>query len=76
MAGTYGMWYGYMLICIGCGESWYDEGRGFRPFQRGWRKAAIARALAMWSKANPMRLEAARQHAEWTAAEDQVEAER
>ena len=64
MAGTYGLMYGYGLTYIGCGERWYDEGRGFRPPKRAWRIAAVRHALEIWPKAMPMRQEVDRQHAD------------
>jgi hypothetical protein len=46
-----GMWYGETLTCLGCGDSWQDGERGYRPFQRGWRQKAIAQAKATWAQA-------------------------
>lgn len=44
-------WYGWMVTCCGCGDSWEDGERLPRPFARGWRAAAIARARAAWAAA-------------------------
>jgi hypothetical protein len=39
-------WYEDYFLCSNCGE---DNGSGYRPFKRGWRKANIADALE-WLK--------------------------
>jgi hypothetical protein len=46
-----GVWYGDTWTCLACGESWTTEGRGYRPFRRGWRAEAIARARQEWATA-------------------------
>lgn len=42
-------WYGATLTCLGCGDSWSDGERGYRPFARGWRQKAIADATKRWN---------------------------
>ena len=38
-------WYGWKFTCLTCGDAWDDMGDRFgRPFQRGWREAAVADA--------------------------------
>ncbi len=37
-------WYGPNLTCLRCGEAWDEEGRCERPFERAWRKRAVADA--------------------------------
>ena len=41
-------WYGAAWYCLGCGDRWQDGERGERPFMRGWRAEAIARAKRGW----------------------------
>ena len=41
-------WYGSEWNCLGCGDRWADGERGERPFMRGWRQEAIARAKRGW----------------------------
>lgn len=53
-----GAWYGMRLTCCGCGDSWSEEGRMERPFQRGWRTEAIARARSDWDAAGAFDREA------------------
>ncbi len=43
-------WYGTEWTCLGCGDSWCDGERGYRPFERGWRPKAIARARDRWAR--------------------------
>lgn len=74
MAGTYGTWYGWMLICIGCGDKFDSEDAGMsrrceRPFAPNWKAERIKSALRMWAKASPMKQEIARQDAEWDRLE-------
>jgi hypothetical protein len=42
-------WYGAEWHCLGCGDRWQDGELGSRPFMRGWRKEAIARAKRDWA---------------------------
>ena len=44
-------WHGSDLICCNCGDSWGEEGRYERPFERGWRKRASAAAKRLWLRA-------------------------
>ena len=37
--------------CTNCGDTWSGEGLGYRPFARGWRQKAIAKALKDWERA-------------------------
>lgn len=46
-----GMFYGSIQYCCYCGDQWSDGERGERPFQRGWRQKAIARARQYWADA-------------------------
>ncbi len=39
-------WYGGEITCLNCGDSWNEEGRAPRPFERGWREKSISRAKA------------------------------
>ena len=41
-------WYGWTITCLTCGDSWQDGEMIERPFQRGWRKEAVARAKKFW----------------------------
>jgi hypothetical protein len=41
-------YYGSIWTCCGCGDSWSDGERMPRPFARGWRARAIAKAKARW----------------------------
>lgn len=34
-------WYGPLLTCLSCGDSWQDGERLMRPFARGWRQRSI-----------------------------------
>jgi len=45
----YQHWYGSEWYCLGCGDRWQDGERGERPFMRGWREQAIARATTGWN---------------------------
>jgi hypothetical protein len=44
-------WYDPTLTCCECGDSWSGGVRHERPFRRGWRKDAIARAEQAWAAA-------------------------
>lgn len=46
-----GAWYSDRVTCLGCGDSWSDGERGYRPFARGWRQKAKAEARAYWDAA-------------------------
>lgn len=48
-------WYGGTWTCCACGDAWSDGERLPRPFARGWRTAAAARARARWATAAPWR---------------------
>lgn len=43
-------WYGATWTCLGCGDSWGDGERMERPFKRGWRQEAMARAGRLWAE--------------------------
>jgi hypothetical protein len=49
-----GAWHGSSVTCCACGDSWADGERYPRPFRRGWRKDATARARAAWVAALPV----------------------
>ena len=51
---TSSLWYAAEWTCLGCGDRWSDGERGSRPFMRGWRKEAIARARERWKNAKPL----------------------
>ena len=34
-------WYGWLLVCLACGEQWSDGEMCERPFMRGWRKKNV-----------------------------------
>jgi len=52
MAGRdHGPFYGPMLTCLGCGDSWSCGERLERPFRRGWRKDAVTEAQQAWVEA-------------------------
>ena len=46
-----GAWYGTDETCCRCGDCWQDGELAMRPFARGWRKAAIAKAQQEWADA-------------------------
>jgi hypothetical protein len=50
-AGLDAAWYGPTMTCCGCGDSWTDGEPCPRPFRRGWRKDAIAKAKQTWADA-------------------------
>lgn len=73
MSGTFGIWYGAYLTCLGCGDQYADEtGRERlpRPFARGWKQRQIAHARAAWRNAAPLRQEIERQMREEFADHD------
>lgn len=43
-----GVWYSDTLQCVACGDSWSDGELHERPFARGWRKKAIAKARHLY----------------------------
>jgi hypothetical protein len=48
--GRFQHWYGWEWYCLGCGDRWSGDGEmGSRPFERGWRGKAIARAKERWA---------------------------
>lgn len=47
------VWYGPTVTCCGCGDSWTDGELHPRPFKRGWRAEAIAKAKRDWDAAGP-----------------------
>ena len=49
------MWYGWDEQCTACGDRWQDGERCPRPFVRGWRKEATAKAKERWAQALPSR---------------------
>lgn len=51
VAGFDQLWYGPTWTCLGCGDSWSDGEMLPRPFARGWREKAIARAQGWWAEA-------------------------
>lgn len=51
MVVRYEAWYGNTWYCCRCGDSWQEEGMNQRPFERGWRRKAIARHRALWDAA-------------------------
>lgn len=57
-------YYAGTLTCCGCGDSWSEGFRMERPFRRGWRKDAKARARHHWD--NPYRMTDAERRA-WLA---------
>ena len=48
-AGFDQLWYGPTWTCLACGDSWHDGQRVERPFKRGWREEARARAAKYWA---------------------------
>lgn len=53
MAVVEALWYGATVTCCGCGDSWTDGEMHERPFKRGWRNEAIAKAKRDWDAAGP-----------------------
>jgi len=52
MAGRdHGPYYGPILTCLGCGDSWSCGERLERPFRRAWRRDAIVDARRDWDVA-------------------------
>lgn len=77
MAGTFGLYYGSRLTCLGCGDSYDSEicgtshtARDPRPFRRNWQAERLAAARRMWSNAPTLKQEEARQWAEMYAGEE------
>lgn len=54
-------WYDTIWTCCGCGDSWSAGERMRRPFRRGWRAEATARARSDWNAATRLR-DAVRAH--------------
>jgi hypothetical protein len=48
-----GIWYGSSFVCLHCGDGWGCGERMERPFQRGWRQKAAAKAREDWANALP-----------------------
>ncbi len=46
-------YYGALVTCCACGEQWSDGEMCPRPFRRGWRDEAAARARAEWKAVQP-----------------------
>jgi len=46
MLARFQAWYGWFVVCLTCGERWEDGEPVERPFERGWRHASMAEALA------------------------------
>lgn len=46
-----GAWYGARWTCLGCGDTFGDGQRMERPFRRGWRQEAVAKAREVWAAA-------------------------
>lgn len=46
-----GIWYPSTFYCVFCGDGWGDGETLARPFARGWRQKAIARAKRYWREA-------------------------
>lgn len=44
-------WYGWLVTCTGCGDSWNDGERLMRPCYRAWRRDVAAKAMTEWRKA-------------------------
>lgn len=65
-SGLAAPWYGAIWTCLGCGDSWGDGERLERPFARGWRPKAIARAKQVWDDAAGLTRE---DRAAWLRAE-------
>ncbi len=53
--GEFEDWSGWTIRCCACGDSWQQTMDGWwltpRPFERGWRKRAVAKAQELWRKA-------------------------
>ena len=45
-----GVWYSATATCCHCGDSWADGEALERPFARGWRKKAVAKARKQWDE--------------------------
>jgi len=44
-------YYAPRIQCVACGDQWEDGELLARPFRRGWRKEAIAKAKHAWHNA-------------------------
>lgn len=51
--GLIAVWYDPLWTCLGCGDEYSVEGIHPRPFARGWREEAKARARSLWNEAPP-----------------------
>jgi hypothetical protein len=43
-------WYGTIWTCCHCGDAWCEGELLPRPFQRGWRQRAAAKATRRWAE--------------------------
>lgn len=57
------LWYGDAATCLGCGDRWMDGERGERPFARGWREKAKAKARERYAAAMTYRQFRVAEHA-------------
>lgn len=48
MLGRFQPHYGWLVTCLGCGDSWQDGERMPRPFMRGWREKQIKEARCLF----------------------------
>ena len=46
-------WYGWMVTCLRCGESWQDGEMLMRPCEPGWRPKAIQAARTRYRRVHP-----------------------
>jgi hypothetical protein len=44
-------WYGITITCCSCGDTWSSGELLTRPFRRGWRPEAAAKARKAWPTA-------------------------
>jgi hypothetical protein len=66
IVGLDGGWWGVTWTCCGCGDSWQEDEYLPRPFERGWRQKAIAKARRHWADAGRY---TRAQHMEWRMAQ-------
>lgn len=57
MVAVVAVWYGSLVTCCTCGDTWGDGHRLPRPFARGWRARESAEARRRWAAA-PSRADA------------------
>lgn len=65
-AGYAYIWYDTDWTCLACGDSWGGGEMHARPFRRGWRAKAQARAAEIWADAGKY---SKAQLQEWVGAE-------